>query len=121
MNTISRQYRQLELQRIQSTIIIDRMNMVVGALATGTPEFSDELEYIELNPTWTVPYCIATKEMLPRLRANPYAYAAILRSFPNGALPRGGPSTGMPMGLEISPSPYGRGRDRRMPWARSNS
>ena len=62
------------------------MNVVVGAVATQTPEFSDEMEYVELNPTWTVPYSIATKEMLPKLRSNPFAYAADFDVFVNGAL-----------------------------------
>ena len=75
-----------ELQRVQSSIIVERMNVVVGAVATQTPEFSDEMEYVELNPTWTVPYSIATREMLPKLRSNPYAYAEEFDVFMNGAL-----------------------------------
>lgn len=75
-----------ELQRVQSSVIVERMDVVVGAVATQTPEFSDELEYVELNPTWTVPYSIATKEMLPKLRSNPFAYAADFDVFVNGAL-----------------------------------
>jgi murein L,D-transpeptidase YcbB/YkuD len=75
-----------ELQRIQANTIIDRMDTVVGAPATQTPEFSDELEYVELNPTWTVPYSIATKEMLPRLRRNPFAYASDFEVFIGGKL-----------------------------------
>jgi murein L,D-transpeptidase YcbB/YkuD len=75
-----------ELQRIEANTIIDRMATVVGAPATQTPEFSDELEYVEFNPTWTVPYSIATKEMLPRLRRNPYAYAADFEVFVGGKL-----------------------------------
>ncbi|WP_162918718.1 L,D-transpeptidase family protein [Taklimakanibacter deserti] len=75
-----------ELQRIQANTIIDRMNTVVGAPATQTPEFSDELEYVEFNPTWTVPYSIATKEMLPRLRRNPFAYAGDFEVFVAGKL-----------------------------------
>ena len=75
-----------ELQRIQSNTIIDRMNTVVGAPATQTPEFSDELEYVELNPTWTVPYSIATKEMLPRLQGNPFAYSGDFEVFIGGKL-----------------------------------
>ncbi|MGE0238281.1 MAG: murein L,D-transpeptidase [Parvibaculaceae bacterium] len=75
-----------ELQRIQANTIIDRMDTVVGAPATQTPEFSDELEYVEFNPTWTVPYSIATKEMLPRLRRNPYAYAGDFEVFVSGKL-----------------------------------
>ena len=68
-----------ELQRVQSSVIVERMNVVVGAVATQTPEFSDEMEYVELNPTWTVPYSIATKEMLPKLRANPLCLCGRLR------------------------------------------
>jgi murein L,D-transpeptidase YcbB/YkuD len=75
-----------ELQRIQANTIIDRMDTVVGAPATQTPEFSDELEYVEFNPTWTVPYSIATKEMLPRLRNNPFAYSVDFEVFIGGKL-----------------------------------
>ncbi len=75
-----------ELQRVQSSVIVERMNVVVGAATTQTPEFSDEMEYVELNPTWTVPYSIATQEMLPKLRANPFAYAEDFDVFVNGKL-----------------------------------
>lgn len=75
-----------ELQQVQSSVIVDRMKVVVGAVATQTPEFSDEMEYVEFNPTWTVPYSIATKEMLPRLRQNPFAYAGDFDVFMNGQL-----------------------------------
>jgi L,D-transpeptidase YcbB len=64
-----------ELSRIEANAVVDRMNVVVGAVATQTPEFSANMQYVELNPTWTVPYSIATKEMLPKLIANPYEYA----------------------------------------------
>ena len=75
-----------ELQEVVSSQIVDRMNVVVGAVATSTPEFSDEVEYVEINPTWTVPYSIATKEMLPKLRGNPFAYAADFDVFMNGKI-----------------------------------
>ena len=39
-----------ELQRVQSSVIVERMDVVVGAVATQTPEFSDEMEYVEFNP-----------------------------------------------------------------------
>ena len=75
-----------ELQEVQNQTAVDRMNVVVGAVATQTPEFSDELEYVDINPTWTVPYSIATKEMLPKLKANPMAYAADFEVFMSGKL-----------------------------------
>jgi murein L,D-transpeptidase YcbB/YkuD len=75
-----------ELEWVQGKSERERMNVVVGAVATQTPEFSDELEYVELNPTWTVPYSIATKEMLPKLKTDPYHYAADFEVFANGKL-----------------------------------
>jgi L,D-transpeptidase YcbB len=47
--------------------------VVVGKPETPTPVFSDEVEFLVVNPTWTVPPSIALKEYLPRLRDNPYA------------------------------------------------
>lgn len=38
-----------------------------------SPEFSDEMDHIVINPTWNVPRSIATKEYLPQLQRNPYA------------------------------------------------
>ncbi|MFQ5566238.1 MAG: murein L,D-transpeptidase [Paracoccaceae bacterium] len=36
-----------------------------------TPEFNDQLEFIVVNPTWNVPYSIASKEILPLLQEDP--------------------------------------------------
>ncbi|MBO9449652.1 L,D-transpeptidase family protein [Tropicibacter sp. R16_0] len=38
-----------------------------------TPEFSDVMEHMVINPSWYVPRSIITKEYLPKLRANPGA------------------------------------------------
>lgn len=35
-----------------------------------TPEFSDEMEYIVINPIWHVPASIIIEEIIPRLRRN---------------------------------------------------
>lgn len=43
----------------------------VGRQWTPTPIFSDRLRYIDFNPTWTVPYSISSKELLPKIKANP--------------------------------------------------
>lgn len=45
----------------------------VGKPLYRTPVFSDEMEYLEFNPYWNVPYSIATSEYLPKLKSNPYA------------------------------------------------
>ncbi len=38
-----------------------------------TPEFSDVIEFMIINPTWNVPRSITTKEYLPLLKRNPNA------------------------------------------------
>jgi murein L,D-transpeptidase YcbB/YkuD len=38
-----------------------------------TYEFSDEMEYMEVNPDWTVPRSILARDYLPRLQRNPNA------------------------------------------------
>jgi len=38
-----------------------------------SPEFSDEIEYMIVNPTWHVPRSIATKEYLPLLQEDRFA------------------------------------------------
>ncbi|MDD9923564.1 MAG: L,D-transpeptidase family protein [Boseongicola sp.] len=38
-----------------------------------SPEFSDVMEHMVINPTWNVPRSIATKEYLPMLQKDPYA------------------------------------------------
>ena len=62
-----------ELQRVNSGSITQRIPVVVGKPFHQTPVFSDQMEYLEFNPTWTVPYSIATKELLPKLKNNPHA------------------------------------------------
>ncbi|AGT08593.1 L,D-transpeptidase family protein [Paracoccus aminophilus] len=42
-----------------------------------TPEFSDRLSYLVVNPRWNVPRSITVKEYLPRLQANRNAVSQI--------------------------------------------
>ena len=51
--------------------IIWETRVVVGRDNRQTPSFRDELKYIVFNPTWTVPYSIATRELLPQIKADP--------------------------------------------------
>lgn len=60
-----------ELYRYEAGQLMETRPVMVGKDRHQTPIFSDELEYVDINPTWTVPYSIATKEMLPKLKANP--------------------------------------------------
>ncbi len=60
-----------ELYTYEAGALIEARPVMVGKNRHQTPNFSDELEYVDINPTWTVPYSIATREMLPKLQANP--------------------------------------------------
>jgi len=43
--------------------------------ARQTPEFSDNMSYMVLNPSWTVPRSIIARDYLPQLQRNPNAVA----------------------------------------------
>ncbi|MEQ3750201.1 MAG: L,D-transpeptidase family protein [Celeribacter sp.] len=52
-----------------------RTRSVVGANSSDrrTPEFSDQMEHMVINPTWHIPRSIVTKEYLPQMQRNPNA------------------------------------------------
>jgi len=45
--------------------------VVVGKEHHETPVFTSDIKYVVFNPTWTVPYSISSKEMLPKLKRDP--------------------------------------------------
>lgn len=47
------------------------MKVVVGTEAQATPVFSDQMEYVVVNPEWNVPESITREEIVPELRENP--------------------------------------------------
>lgn len=70
-----------------------RMNVIVGKSYDNraTPVFADQMRYIVFRPFWNVPYSIATKEILPKARAD-HGYLArrhyqIVRVFGPNAQP----------------------------------
>jgi len=60
---------------LDADIVTFRTRAVVGLNETGrrSPEFSDQMEYMVVNPTWHVPRSIAVKEYLPQMQRNPNA------------------------------------------------
>jgi murein L,D-transpeptidase YcbB/YkuD len=46
-------------------------NVQVGLPYHSTPVFKDKMEYVVINPTWTIPPGILNKETLPRARKDP--------------------------------------------------
>ena len=45
--------------------------VMVGTYYHKTPIFTSKMKYLVFNPTWTVPYSIASKEILPKLKKDP--------------------------------------------------
>jgi L,D-transpeptidase YcbB len=55
-----------------------------------SPEFSDQIEFMVVNPSWNVPRSITTKEYLPLLQRNPNAAGHLKIIDRNGrVVPRG--------------------------------
>src|SRR4029453_2124965 len=50
--------------------IVRAMRVVVGKRKSPTPIFSDQITYLELNPTWTLPPSVGRKEIAPVVRRN---------------------------------------------------
>lgn len=55
------------------TTMVTRSVVGMNAPDRRSPEFSDEMDHLIVNPTWHVPRSIATREYLPVLQQNPYA------------------------------------------------
>lgn len=53
---------------------IHQTRVMTGKVYHKTPIFTKRMEYIDFNPTWTVPYSIATRELLPRLKKEGAGY-----------------------------------------------
>lgn len=59
------------IRRITKGKSVFYSRVIVGKNQHKSPVFKDELEFIDLNPTWTIPYSIATNETLPKMKSNP--------------------------------------------------
>jgi len=56
---------------IRKGAVVFQSRIMVGQPYRKTPIFRDNIEYLVLNPTWTVPPTILTKDILPAVRKNP--------------------------------------------------
>ena len=61
----------MECYIIKKREIDYQCRVVVGKQYHKTPVFKSDIKYVVFNPTWTVPYSIASKEMLPKLKKDP--------------------------------------------------
>ena len=76
LNDLGENFLVVNIAGFRAYVVADRKiswetRVVVGKTGQQTPVFRDELQYIVFNPTWTVPYSIATREMLPEIKAQP--------------------------------------------------
>jgi L,D-transpeptidase YcbB len=63
-----------KLRIYEQGVVAMEMNVIVGSIATPSPVFTDTLDHIVLNPTWTVPPSLVKNEFLPRLKKNKNYY-----------------------------------------------
>lgn len=65
---------------VDNDVVTFSTRSVVGANTSDrrTPEFSDVMEFMVINPSWYVPRSIITKEYLPMLQQNPNAASQLL-------------------------------------------
>ncbi|MCR6630660.1 MAG: L,D-transpeptidase family protein [Magnetospirillum sp.] len=95
------------LELVRNGEIQMAMRVVVGDVQHQTPTMQTTMTSVVLNPTWTVPPSIATKEILPKLRKDPNYLASnnmqILEAFPEGST--------QAQGLGIDWNKYGK-----FPW-----
>ncbi|WP_424933566.1 L,D-transpeptidase family protein [Amaricoccus macauensis] len=81
------------VEMIENGAVVWSSRTVVGEVEeTRTPEFSDEMTHMVVNPTWHIPDSIATRVYLPKLRSDP------------DVLRRNGMSLFTRSGMEINPS-----------------
>ncbi len=59
------------IRRVTKDEIVYFSPVIVGRPYHQSPVFKATVQYFVINPTWTVPYSIATKETLPKLQKDP--------------------------------------------------
>ena len=59
------------IRRVRNDSIVYYSRVIVGRHFHESPIFKGKVRYIVINPTWTLPHSIATKETLPKLQKNP--------------------------------------------------
>ncbi len=73
------------LRYYQNGKLIFKSPLVVGRIDRPTPIFSDKIEYMVLNPTWTITDNLVRRDLIPVLRDNPdYLKAHNIHVFAGG-------------------------------------
>ena len=61
-----------EVEAVENGQVVIRKRVIVGKEDRQTPELTSKINFISLNPYWNVPLSIATKDLLPKIKANPH-------------------------------------------------
>jgi murein L,D-transpeptidase YcbB/YkuD len=73
------------LQVMENSQPVLEMRVVVGKPQRSTPVFSDQVEYLVLNPYWYLPETIIIEDMVPKILENPdYLTKEKIKVFPLG-------------------------------------
>ncbi|WP_297525609.1 L,D-transpeptidase family protein [Sulfurovum sp.] len=59
------------LRYYRNYVMLMKTGIVVGRIDRPTPIFSDKIEYMVLNPTWTIPDNLIKRDLIHVLRENP--------------------------------------------------
>lgn len=59
-----------EVEAVENGQVVIRKRVIVGKEDRQTPELNSKINFISLNPYWNVPLSIATKDLLPKIKAN---------------------------------------------------
>lgn len=60
-----------EFKLLEGSQIVLEMKTINGQKLRRTPLMRDMVSVVEFNPTWTVPFSIAVKDKLPKIKKNP--------------------------------------------------
>lgn len=59
------------LQVVNNNQLVEMHHVVVGKYSNKTPELNSKISNVVINPLWSVPYSISSKELLPKIKNDP--------------------------------------------------
>jgi murein L,D-transpeptidase YcbB/YkuD len=59
------------MRKVEGGAVVHSSRVVVGKAERPTPIFSDMMDHLVLNPSWTIPPTILRKDILPKLASDP--------------------------------------------------
>jgi murein L,D-transpeptidase YcbB/YkuD len=63
---------EFSLRLVDGSDVIHQTRVIVGKEQSQTPIFSENMKYLVINPSWTLPPSILKKEFLPAMASDPY-------------------------------------------------